>query len=130
VRQAGTTCNVIYASPSGAGTGTQASPANLITAIGMASCNNTVIKMAIGTYTIDNPIVNIAGLVTLEGGFDPGNGWRKTSQAGATTILRSALNPQGLGQSRTVGGHSDGGRLWRALSGFDNSNCECNRALV
>lgn len=98
----GTTCNVIYASPTGSGVGTQASPASLSNAISMASCNNTVIKMAIGTYTVDNPIVNIAGLVTLEGGFDPGNSWRKTSQAGATTIMRSALNPEGAANQQRL----------------------------
>lgn len=89
-----TSCNVVYASPTGTGVGTQASPASLANAINMASCNNTVIKLAIGTYTVNNPISNIAGFVTLEGGFDPGAGWRKTSAPGATTITRSALNPE------------------------------------
>jgi hypothetical protein len=98
-----TSCNVVYASPTGTGTGTQASPASLVNAINMASCNNTVIKLAIGTYTINNPISNIAGYVTLEGGFDPGNAWRKTSAAGATTITRSNLNPEDLvNQERLV----------------------------
>ncbi|MCB9232665.1 MAG: hypothetical protein H6581_13425 [Bacteroidia bacterium] len=98
-----TGCNVIYASPTGTGIGTQGDPANLSDAIDMASCNNTVVKMAIGTYTIDTTITNIRSYITLEGGFDPSQSWRKTSQAGATTILRTALNPAGaLHQQRIV----------------------------
>jgi hypothetical protein len=48
--------------------------------------------MAVGTYTIDNPITTLTNNLTLEGGFDPANGWKKTSQAGATKIFRSNLN--------------------------------------
>lgn len=88
----GSACNIIYASPSGSGIGSQADPASLTGAITMAACNNTVIKLAIGTYTINNAISNLTSYLTIEGGFDPGNSWRKTSQAGATTILRSTSN--------------------------------------
>jgi len=89
-------CNNIYVTTSGAGTGLQSSdPTDLQTAIAMAQCNNSTIKLATGTYTIDNPIVDILGYTTLEGGFDPGNNWTKTSLPGATTIFRSALNPDG-----------------------------------
>lgn len=99
----GTTCNVLYASPSGSGSGTQANPASLANAISMAACNGTIIKMAIGTYTISNPINTISGFLTLEGGFDPGNSWRKTSQPGATTINRNTANAQGAAnQTRLV----------------------------
>lgn len=88
----GTACNVIYASPGAAGVGTQADPADLVAAIGMASCNNTIIKLDIGTYNINTAITNLTSYVTLEGGFDQGNGWRKTSSAGASTINRTTAN--------------------------------------
>ncbi|MCW3124408.1 MAG: hypothetical protein JWO03_66, partial [Bacteroidetes bacterium] len=84
-------CSVIYATPNGVGTGTQASPANLATALGLAQCNNAIIKLDIGTYTIDYPITNIGSNTTLEGGFDRLNNWIKRSTPGATTIYRSAL---------------------------------------
>lgn len=90
----GSACNVIYASPGASGVGSSFDPADLVVAIGMASCNNTVIKMDIGTYNIANPITNLTSFLTLEGGFDQGNGWRKTSAAGATTINRTAANVQ------------------------------------
>ncbi|MEN9440037.1 MAG: hypothetical protein RLZ33_113 [Bacteroidota bacterium] len=100
---AAATCINIYASPTGtAGNpGTQASPTSLTQALSMAACNNTVIKLAIGTYTINNPL-NLSSFVTLEGGFDPGNAWTKTSQAGATTINRSALNPEGAANGQRL----------------------------
>ena len=88
-------CDVIYASPTGSGAGTSADPASLQGALAAASCTDVVVKLAIGTYTIDNTITNVLGNITLEGGFDPGNGWEKTSQAGATTIHRSNLNANG-----------------------------------
>ncbi|MCB9235969.1 MAG: gliding motility-associated C-terminal domain-containing protein [Bacteroidia bacterium] len=89
------TCNVVYASPTGNGNGTQLSPANLIDAINMGACNNTIVKMAIGTYNIDTAILNITSNITLEGGFDPALNWEKTSAPGASRILRSTANPEG-----------------------------------
>ena len=108
-------CAVIYASPTGNGNGTQNSPASLQAAIDSAACNNALIKMAIGTYTIDNPITNITSYTTLEGGFDPANDWRKTSQPGATTIFRSALNMEGLGtnNARIVAIYMNGNNYFR-----------------
>lgn len=89
-------CNNIYVTTTGAGSGlTPADPTDLLSAILMSQCNNSTIKMAIGTYTIDNAIVDILGYTTLEGGYDPGNNWTKTSLPGATTIYRSNLNPEG-----------------------------------
>jgi len=88
-------CNVIYVTPTGTGSGlSSATPTDLFTGISLAQCNNLTIKMSTGTYTIDNPI-SLTSLLTIEGGFDAGSGWIKTSQAGATTIFRSALNPEG-----------------------------------
>ena len=85
-------CAVIYATTTGTGNGSQASPTSLAGALIMAQCNNSLIKLGIGTYTIDNPITNVSSYTTIEGGFDPANNWIKTSTPGATTIHRSALN--------------------------------------
>jgi gliding motility-associated-like protein len=96
-------CVNIYVSPTGtpANPGTQASPTDLNTALSMAACNNTVIKMAVGTYNIDNPL-NLSSFLTLEGGFDPSNAWTKTSQAGATTINRTINNIEGPNNARRL----------------------------
>jgi hypothetical protein len=88
------TCNVIYVMPTGsnAAAGTQADPTNLLEALSRAACSNTIIKMAVGTYVFNNPITTVTSNITIEGGFDPATGWRKTSQPGATTIRRTATN--------------------------------------
>lgn len=96
-------CAVIYATTNGTGTGTQASPTNLAGAIALAQCNNALIKLGTGTYTIDNPITNITSYTTIEGGFNPAT-WVKTSQAGATTIYRSNLNPEGPPNAQRIVG--------------------------
>lgn len=95
-------CNVVYAAPGASGVGTSADPANLSVAISMAGCNNTVVKCAIGTYTIDTVINNITSSLTIEGGFDRGNNWEKVSTPGATTIFRSTLNPDGVAQQQRL----------------------------
>ncbi len=95
-------CTNFYVTPTGNGGGQSPNdPTNLLSAITQAACNNATIKMAIGTYTFDNPI-NIYSNMTIEGGFDPGNNWVKTSQAGATTIHRSALNTEGPANERRI----------------------------
>lgn len=93
-----TDCGVIYVSPSGANTaaGTRENPTNLLEALNRAVCSNTVIKLATGTYPIDAPITTLTSNVTLEGGYDANDNWRKTSAIGATTIARSANNVEGL----------------------------------
>jgi hypothetical protein len=97
VRDPGTVpaCNVIYVTPTGFGVGTQASPTDLLTALSMSNCNGALIRMAIGTYNFNNPISTISSYTTIEGGFDDGNGWQKTSAAGATTINRTTANLEG-----------------------------------
>lgn len=96
-------CNIIYSAPGASGAGTRLDPANLSDAISMAGCNNTIIKCATGTYTIDTAINNITSSLTIEGGFVQGSNWEKTSTTGATTIFRSTLNPEGvLGAQRLV----------------------------
>lgn len=96
-----TTCNVIYVTPSGssAAAGTKADPTNLPEALNRAACSNTIIKMAVGDYIISAPITTITSNITLEGGFDPANSWRKTSQAGVTRILRNTSNVDGCGDN-------------------------------
>jgi gliding motility-associated-like protein len=88
-------CAVIYATTTGTGNGTKASPASLQGAINMAQCNNSIIKLGTGTYTLSNPITNITSYTTIEGGFDPVT-WIKTSTPGATTIYRNNSNPEGV----------------------------------
>jgi len=90
-------CANIYASTTGlsSNAGTQASPTSLKEALKRAACNNTVIKLATGTYLIDSTL-NISSYLTLEGGFIEGSNWEKTSAPGATVIRRSELNPVGI----------------------------------
>ena len=96
-------CNIVYASPAGGGSGlTPASPTDVQTALTLAACNSVVIKMQIGDYTINNPL-NISSFVTLEGGYDVGFTTKSSSKATAggfpaqgTRIIRSTLNVEGL----------------------------------
>ena len=89
-------CNIIYVSTTGtnAAAGTKANPTSLAEGLSRGACNGTILKLAIGTYNIDNALT-IPSYVTIEGGYNPGAGWTKTSQAGATTINRTTLNPEG-----------------------------------
>lgn len=87
-------CAVIYATVNGTGNGTKASPTNLQGAINLAQCNNAIIRLGQGTYTLNAPITNITSYTTIEGGYDPVT-WYKTSAPGATTIYRTAANPEG-----------------------------------
>jgi gliding motility-associated-like protein len=107
-------CNNIYVTPTGTGGGmSQTDPTDIVTAIGLAQCNNLTIKMAIGNYVINNPL-QLSSLLTIEGGFDPGNAWRKSSTAGATTIRRSNLNPEGApNEQRIVAIYANGAQFWR-----------------
>jgi hypothetical protein len=90
-------CTKIYVSPTGdsSALGTATDPTNLGEALRRSTCNNTLIKMAIGTYTIDHQL-DLKSYTIIEGGFDPANNWRKSSQQGATTIHRTALDPLGV----------------------------------
>ncbi|MFH1319206.1 MAG: PKD domain-containing protein [Bacteroidota bacterium] len=87
-------CNIIFVMP-GVGTfgsGTRADPADLLTGLALAECNNSTIKMQQGTYNISNSI-SITNGTTLDGGYDPGN-WDIKSNSAPTAIYRDALNPQ------------------------------------
>lgn len=87
-------CVVVYATPTGTGDGTQANPASLVNAITLATCNDMIVKLDTGTYTIDNAITNLAGGVTIEGGFVAADNWKKISRAGGSRIFRSTANPE------------------------------------
>ncbi|MCH2045415.1 MAG: hypothetical protein MK212_14960, partial [Saprospiraceae bacterium] len=91
-------CINIYVNTTGLdnASGTQLDPTNLREALRRVQCNNAVIKMATGTYNIDT-VVTLRSYVTIEGGFLETSLWTKTSLAGATTINRTALNPDGVG---------------------------------
>lgn len=96
-------CELLYVSPNANGSGSAADPARLTTALSLIACNNGVIKMDTGTYVLNAPLTGITGNVTLEGGFIRNNGWEKTSQAGATRLLRNSTNPEGpVHQQRLV----------------------------
>ncbi|MCX7764725.1 MAG: hypothetical protein N2253_07540, partial [Bacteroidia bacterium] len=88
-------CVVIYVTPNGCnggpGCGTRANPANLPTAISMAQCNNSYLKLACGTYSIDNPI-SFTSNTTVEGGYEPGT-WVKTNGC-QSIIFRTSANVQ------------------------------------
>ncbi|MFH0867465.1 MAG: hypothetical protein V1904_14830 [Bacteroidota bacterium] len=88
----GSSCNIYYVnSVSGAGDClTKGTPGGLITALGLANCNNAIIKMQIGIYNLSDR-VNVNSYVTIEGGFTS-NFTIKTSNmsgnANSTTIRR------------------------------------------
>lgn len=104
-------CNIIYASPAGGGNGLDpATPTDIVTALGMAACNNIVIKMQVGDYTINNPL-NVNSFVTLEGGYNVGYTLKTSSTATTgvfpnrgTRIIRSTSNVEGpVGSQRYTG---------------------------
>ncbi|MDC0230963.1 SprB repeat-containing protein, partial [Aureispira] len=96
-------CVNIYVSTTGTtgGAGTQADPTTIAEGLNRAACNNAVLKIATGTYNLDNAL-NLGSFTTLEGGFDQANGWQKTSVPGATTINRTTANPEGVTNSQRI----------------------------
>ena len=90
-------CRNIYASTTGvaSASGSQFNPVTLQEALRRAACNNSVIKIATGTYNIDTAL-NITSNLTVEGGFIEGQAWLKTSEVGATTINRTTNNAGGV----------------------------------
>lgn len=108
-------CVNIYASTTGTigGSGTQSDPTTLAEALSRAACNDAIIKLATGTYNIDNPLT-IGSFVTIEGGFIQGSAWQKTSLAGATTINRTTANPEGpVNEQRLVAFYGNGSTTFR-----------------
>ena len=90
-------CNIIYVIPTPfaiptADLGTKADPTSLDNAINNLAQAGDVIKLSVGTYTLDNAIGSLPDFVTIEGGYDATNNWIKTSQADITTIYRNSNN--------------------------------------
>lgn len=80
--------NIIYVTPTGAGTGTQASPASLAYAVANAGPGKQV-RLAAGTYSLTNTF-NMTSNLTLEGGYDPVT-WCKNSSL-KSKIVRTSQN--------------------------------------
>lgn len=89
-------CQFVFVSTTGSPTaaGTQQDPLDINTAF-LTTADNGYIRLATGTYNIDNSLTLNGNNIVVEGGFIAAQGWTKTSLAGATTIFRSALNVQG-----------------------------------
>ncbi|MES2591176.1 MAG: PKD domain-containing protein [Bacteroidota bacterium] len=86
-------CNIIYVTPNGASSGaagTKANPASLPYAFTLANATDNQIRLSVGNYNISNHLLMISG-VTLDGGFDPANNWKKTNSL-KTVIFRDSLN--------------------------------------
>ena len=85
-------CNVIYVTTTGSGTGdSQTDPSSIENAFGVALPGD-LIRLGTGNYVLTNPLVLASSGVIIEGGFDAGNNWNKTSLLGATTLTRTATN--------------------------------------
>ena len=96
-------CQFVYVSTSGTplGLGTQASPMDIQTAL-LTAGNGAYIRLATGQYSIDNNLSLNGNNITIEGGFIDTLAWTKTSLAGASTIYRTNLNPQGPNTSLRI----------------------------
>lgn len=86
-------CPILYVSANGTGLGTINDPMALSDAIDKSG-PGTIIKMAKGFYPLSTPL-QLKDSITIEGGFSIPDNWTKTSAPGATTIQRSAANPEG-----------------------------------
>lgn len=80
--------NIIYVTPTGSGTGTQASPASLAYAVANAGPGKQV-RLASGTYTLGSTF-NMTSNLTLEGGYDATT-WCKNSSL-SSKIVRTSQN--------------------------------------
>ena len=89
-------CDIIYVTPLGlpSGVGSMNDPMDISTAFTTAP-SGSHIRMAVGTYTVNNSLSLNGQNIVVEGGFIDTLSWTKTSLAGATTIFRSNLNPAG-----------------------------------
>lgn len=95
-------CDIIYVTPSGGGTGLiKTSPTTIQNALAMAACNAIVIKMAVGDYSLTAPL-SVNSFVTMEGGYNTAF-TLKTSSTGTTgvfpnrgtRIYRTTTSPEG-----------------------------------
>jgi hypothetical protein len=84
---------VVYVTPNGAASGvagTRATPANLTYGLQLAGEQNPYMRLAVGNYTLNQPLDLKSG-VTMEGGFLPAQNWAKTN-ADSTVITRTSAN--------------------------------------
>jgi hypothetical protein len=96
-----TTCNLIYVSPSGGGDGqTKSSPTTIQSALSSAQCNNVVIKMQTGLYSISD-FLPVSSFITIEGGYNS-TFTSKTSDinSGAATRIVRNTTPDSDNTSR------------------------------
>lgn len=101
-------CNILYVTVNGTGSGSRTDPTHLYQALSLTACQEVIIKMDTGTYVTDTAITSLYSHLTLEGGFIYADNWKKSSKPGATTILRTANNPDGNpGEERLVGMYID-----------------------
>ena len=92
-------CDIVYVALSGlpSATGAIGDPLDLKTAIAISTANDgDFIQVGTGIYDLDVSLTIPFDNIIIEGGFDDFNGWEKTSLAGATTINRTAVNPDGM----------------------------------
>ena len=91
--------DIVYVTLSGlpSATGAIGYPLDLKTAIAISTANDgDFIQVGTGIYDLDVSLTIPFDNIIIEGGFDDFNGWEKTSLAGATTINRTAVNPDGM----------------------------------
>lgn len=90
---AGTNCNIYFVSPAGGGTGlTKTSPTTLQNALTLALCQNALIYMQTGVYTLTDK-VDVNSYVTIEGGFNSTYTIKTSDMSGganSTTIRRTS----------------------------------------
>ena len=75
----------------GNGNGSMGSPTSLTNALDISN-NGDIIKLSAGVYNINNSI-NLKSGITLEGGFDITNNWKKSREE--TVIYRTSQNLEG-----------------------------------
>lgn len=87
----GSSCDVIYVSPSGGGDGySKEFPTTLADAVEKARCTNTIIKMMVGIYNI-NDFQIVPSYITIEGGYSFDFSTKSSDLSGganSTTIRR------------------------------------------
>ena len=97
-------CTIVYVTADGTptGAGTRQDPKSIESAFSSAAAG-TLIRIAADTFYLSAPLTIPSNNVIIEGGFMDESDWTKTSLQGATTIIRTVNNPEGLpNQQRLV----------------------------
>ena len=110
----GSSCDVIYVSPDGGGDGfSKESPTTLADAVEKARCTNTIIKMMVGIYNL-NDFQIVPSYITIEGGYSSDFSTKSSDLSGgtnSTTIRR---------QPGADTGYSDDCTAFRIEDGAEN----------